>query len=858
MAKPLPMSNTLSVKYFFLLIFLFSVQSLLAQPTITSFSPVSGPVGTTVTITGTNFSPVAANNIVAFGSSRGTVVSASATSLHVTVPTGASYQPITVTTGNLTAYAAKAFDVTFTGGGASFAADSFSSPNKAAVLSFSFGTLIDDLDGDGKPDVVSLSGGTNLSLYKNFNTAGGTFYLAATNSVDLGTANSVGCLGDLDGDGLPDIILDASSGSFIVLAKNTSTSSALSFAPVSEGVYPTGVTATTGPLNITTADLDGNGKPDVIIANADSTITVYYNNSTATTISLTNKQDFTIAAGAKTVTTGDLNGDGKPDVIVTSGITGMVYILKNTSVPGTISLVPAASYFNGYFTGNGAGRVAVGDLDGDGKPDLAIVNSTNNNLVLYRNTGTGGSIAFSGDSVYSCGAYNPTGVAIGDIDGDGKPDLAVSTTDYGILNFSNTYSILAFKNVGSPGATSLAPAVSYPAGYSLWSIALSDMNGDGKPDMIAADPAGETFNVLLNQIRSTPDTIAPHIISFSPDSAATGTTITIIGTHLSGATAVSFGSVAAQSFTVVSDSLIHAIVGVGSTGYVKIVTPGGQDSMTGFIYIPPVSAPVITSFAPTSGSTGATIQIHGSALTGIATVSFGGVAAQSFSVVSDTLISAVVGTGASGQVLVTGPNGEDSLAGFTFVDPTTPSAVSSPAVFQLVQFAVRSSANNQPGLQWRTLNEQSITYYVIEHSGDSSGFTDVSSLKAQDTDSAQYSFTDPTPRTGTNYYRLKIEDSTGHFTYSNVIFIQLTGTPSVLNGYPNPANTGLLSVAPPNTLAASQFTLVDMNGRVLQTIPVQPNTTLVNINVSGLIKGVYKLVWTDGSNYSYQTILILK
>lgn len=88
-----------------------------AQPTITNFSPVSDLIGTTVIITGTNFSTTPANNIVFFGATQATVTNASSTSLDVIVPTGATYQPISVTVGGLTSFSNSPFVVTFPGGG---------------------------------------------------------------------------------------------------------------------------------------------------------------------------------------------------------------------------------------------------------------------------------------------------------------------------------------------------------------------------------------------------------------------------------------------------------------------------------------------------------------------------------------------------------------------------------------------------------------------------------------------------------------------------------------------------------------------------------------------------------------------
>ena len=74
------------------------------SPAISSFTPTSGPIGTTVTITGTNFSTIVANNIVYFGAVRAMVNSATSTSISVIVPIGATYLPITVTVNRLTAY----------------------------------------------------------------------------------------------------------------------------------------------------------------------------------------------------------------------------------------------------------------------------------------------------------------------------------------------------------------------------------------------------------------------------------------------------------------------------------------------------------------------------------------------------------------------------------------------------------------------------------------------------------------------------------------------------------------------------------------------------------------------------------
>lgn len=341
--------------------------------------------------------------------------------------------------------------------------------------------------------------------------------------------------------------------------------------------------------------------------------------------------------------------------------------------------------------------------------------------------------------------------------------------------------------------------------------------------------------------------VQPVIFSFSPQSGRRGDIITINGTHFTGAISVNLGGTAGVGFTVVSDSIIQVVVGSGSTGNITVVTPGGQASAVGFTYVPALA---FTGFSPTSGGKGAQILLHGAGLTGITAVSFGQVPAQSFTVVSDTLISAIVGTGASGQVFIGGPNGIDSLPGFTFTDsiPVVPPA------FQLVQFTGHAAAN-QAVLQWQTLHEQAIAWYIVEQGTDSTKLSPLSSIKAQGQDSALYTFTDTASRTGINYYQLKIEDTLGHFMYSNIIVIQMTGIVSTLSGRPNPA-IGSMTVAPPSTLKPSTFKLVDMYGNVARTTPVGQNVSQVSINLSGLVTGIYKLIWSDGVNFSYQTILV--
>jgi hypothetical protein len=354
---------------------------------------------------------------------------------------------------------------------------------------------------------------------------------------------------------------------------------------------------------------------------------------------------------------------------------------------------------------------------------------------------------------------------------------------------------------------------------------------------------------------------APVITSISPISGTAGTVDTITGLNLSNVTSVAFGGTPAASITILSPTMIIAVVGQGSSGAVAVLTTtGASTSFNGFTYTgttPPSTQTHITSLSPASGTTGTLVTIRGVGFTGTTLVSFGVTAAQSFTILSDSTITAIVGTGSSGQVFVSGSQGLDSLAGFTYTTTTTP-VPPTPPTFKLLSFTGTVSAN-QPVLTWKIVDELSISYYVVEYSTDSSGFSAAASLAAlsKDTGTHTYTYTDPAPRNDVIYYRLKIEDTAGNYTYSNVIAVHVTGLLSTLSVYPNPAN-GFISVAVPNAAVASRFQLTDMMGKISRSVQVAQNVTTVKIDITALTEGVYKLIWSDGVNYSYQTILILR
>ena len=161
-------------------------------------------------------------------------------------------------------------------------------------------------------------------------------------------------------------------------------------------------------------------------------------------------------------------------------------------------------------------------------------------------------------------------------------------------------------------------------------------------------------NTVGTAASATSFVVTPNLISFTPGSGTPGTPVTITGTSFTGATAVTFNGTAA-SFTVVSDSQITTSVpAAASTGKIKVTTPQGASTSATAFTVLSAGAPSITQFLPASAPVGTVISITGANFTGTSKVTFNGTAAASFTVNTDTQLSAKVPSGAtSGPIAVT-------------------------------------------------------------------------------------------------------------------------------------------------------------------------------------------------------------
>jgi hypothetical protein len=619
-------------------------------PSIVSFSPTVGSIGTVVTLTGTNFSSTPTNNIVYFGATKATVTAATATQLTVTVPTGATYAPITVlnTLTGLLAYSNSNFTPTFT-------------PNKGEITSSDFSAKVDftpglnpfsvaiaDLDDDGKADLAVTNYGSNsVSVFRNTSSIGSVSYAAkidhTTDSAPLSVAT-----GDLDGDGKADLAV--TNGNTVSVFRNTCSSGIISFATKVD-------ISSTNPTSVAIGDLDGDGKADIVVTNENSnTVSVFRNTGSSGVISFAAQVVFTAGTTPISVAIGDFNGDGKADLVVANVNSNTVSVFRNTGNTGIISYAAKedlAVATNPY-------SVAIGDLDGDGKADLAVANFSSNIVSVFRNNGSSGTISYAPKVDFITGD-NPYLVRIGDLNGDGKPDLVVA--NYA----SNTVSV--FRNTVSTGIISYAAKVDLATGSTPNSVGIGDLDGDGRADLAVANYNGSTVSI----IRNNPVFVSPPTItSFTPTSGGTGTAITFTGTNFTGATAVSFGGTAATSFTVVSATSIIAVIANGASGTVSVTTPGGIATLAGFTFITP---PIITGFTPNVGIFGTSVTITGTNFGVPPTnniIKFNGTTATIISNTSTSITTTVPVGATTGPITVT-VNGQTATSGtnFTVIFPPT-------------------------------------------------------------------------------------------------------------------------------------------------------------------------------------------
>ena len=301
---------------------------------------------------------------------------------------------------------------------------------------------------------------------------------AAHSDFATGQVPVVVAVGDFNKDGKLDVVTDNDTDNTVSVLLGDGAGHFAAHADFATGA---------GPWAVAVGDLDGDGLPDVVTPNyTDNTVSVLLDTTTpkSSTLEVAAHVDLTVGNSPAAVAIGDLNGDGKPDLVVANFADNTVSVLLNTTSSGVLSFAAPVDYSTG--SGSGPWWVAIGDFNADGKTDLAVADETGNAVSVLLGNGDG---TFGARTDFSVGQA-PVVVVASDLSGDGKPDLVTANYD------DSTASVLLNTAAKGAATPSFATAVGYTTGTDPSSVAVGDMNGDGKKDLVVSNYSDNSVSIL--------------------------------------------------------------------------------------------------------------------------------------------------------------------------------------------------------------------------------------------------------------------------------------------------------------------------------------------------------------------------
>ena len=577
--------------YYLLIMLLLTIGSLHAQvPVIQKIEPKAAFPKSRIVISGSGFSSTPSQLQVWFGHVRGTILTSSDFSIEAEVPAQALLDNIRVV--NLSTRSAaesgSKFMPVYSGEG--FDPSKLTTPLSIPSADAIFDVISTDIDGDNKPDLIGSRNettATTMALMMNQSTVGNiSFTNTVIPSLAVNAPTQYLVSKDLNADGLPDLVASrtGTTANSVFVLRNTSTVGNPSFASQPMLLLDLAHFA----QHVEIEDLNGDGKPEVIVANSNSNeLYIFRNESAGGTLSINLtpiKIPVTGASETFSLEIQDLDEDGKPDIIATRAKKPDIYLLKNISTSSsfnfTISKITSTGDYN---------DVTSADFNKDGKLDIVATNFTGSQAHIFLNQSTSTSLAFSAFPITLPTDSRPFGVDVSDLDGDGFPDFIVACQNSPTLN-----AFIHNRNTASPGFSKVAIATA----KTNWHARAGDLDGDAKPDIAFTSFSSTAFSV---DILRNKNCHKPQILNTPPPTLCASQTITLNAIPIPGVTfnwSNGFSSIknGPDPFALINVAATYTVTAVGEGTSCSVVSaPLIVSSGAGSA----VADPVITVITPT-------------------------------------------------------------------------------------------------------------------------------------------------------------------------------------------------------------------------------------------------------------------
>ena len=479
----------------------FAISAAQAQtPFIRDISQSHGTVNEVITIRGSGFGNSASQIAVFFGAAASENVTVEDTKIQAAVPAGATTNSISVinlTTG-LMAFSPEVFTLSYDG----FEFDKTQLETPVSFVTEGntlYNFCVCDFNRDGLNDIITTHDDTQKAAILQNNTTSidaVSFVRPSPASIKAGKTRWVRC-GDLNGDGMPDLVFTFSNQSSnknrIVVYQNVGTvGQNIAFEAESDATFFAIKGTQGGRMDI--RDFDGDGKPEVVVAdlNGNGGVSIFQNTSTLSDISFNpeplhpfDEHDIN-PVGVSGVGAEDLDGDGRPDLVASNGGQA-VLAFPNTSTSGTIAFSAPTTLATSEIR-----NLKLGDMDGDGAIDVVV--SSESHVGVFRNVTDTAGVAFSREAKFNAGGPKLLylGLHLADMDGNGLLDVVLANENNfpklvsvilnnsasGTLRFDKSEKILTERTRTARGA---------------------DFNGDGKPDLAYTDISSNQIVIQLNR-----------------------------------------------------------------------------------------------------------------------------------------------------------------------------------------------------------------------------------------------------------------------------------------------------------------------------------------------------------------------